>query len=47
MATRKLIVGCGYLGRRVARRWVAQGEAVFALTRSQDRADEFRATRIE
>ncbi len=42
MATRKLIIGCGYLGSRVARRWIAQGDTVFALTRSADRAGEFR-----
>ncbi len=29
-----LIVGCGYLGRVVARRWLARGFRVFALTRS-------------
>jgi nucleoside-diphosphate-sugar epimerase len=28
-----LIVGCGYLGRRVARRWTASGKPVAALTR--------------
>jgi len=28
-----LIVGCGYLGRRVAARWVAAGRRVAALTR--------------
>ena len=28
-----LIVGCGYLGRRVAARWVAAGRRVVALTR--------------
>ena len=47
MPTRKLIIGCGYLGRRVARRWIAQGETVFALTRSAERAREFRASGIE
>lgn len=34
----KLIFGCGYLGERVARRWLAEGETVCALTRSADRA---------
>jgi len=38
MTTSKLIIGCGYLGRRVGRRWLAQGDSVFALTRSTDRA---------
>ncbi len=36
-----LIVGCGYLGRRVAEAWRADGRAVYALTRG--RADELRA----
>lgn len=35
----KLIIGCGYLGRRVARHWVAQGDVVHALTRSTANAD--------
>src|SRR5262245_41380382 len=47
MPTRKLIIGCGYLGRRVARSWIAQGDTVFALTRSAGRASEFRASGIE
>jgi nucleoside-diphosphate-sugar epimerase len=29
----KLIFGCGYLGRRVAQRWRAAGEVVYAVTR--------------
>ncbi len=37
----KLIIGCGYLGLRVARRWLDEGETVHALTRSADRAIEF------
>src|SRR4051794_23967459 len=28
-----LVIGCGYLGRRVAARWVAAGRRVYALTR--------------
>ena len=36
----KLIVGCGYLGGRVADIWMAQGHVVYALTRSPTRADE-------
>jgi|SRR5262245_28421480 len=47
MPIRKLIIGCGYLGRRVAGRWIAQGNSVFALTRSTKRAEEFRASGIE
>ncbi|HTU24553.1 MAG TPA: SDR family oxidoreductase [Pirellulales bacterium] len=38
----KLIFGCGYLGRRVARRWLSAGETVFAVTRSAARAEDFR-----
>ena len=36
----KLIIGCGYLGHRVARAWVADGHSVSALTRSTTRAAE-------
>lgn len=39
---RKLIVGCGYLGRRVAARWLAQGDEVQAVTRSTEHADHLR-----
>jgi nucleoside-diphosphate-sugar epimerase len=35
----KLIFGCGYLGLRVARRWLAAGDAVFAVTRTSQRAE--------
>jgi len=35
---RKLIIGCGYLGRRVARAWIQQGHVVTALTRSSANA---------
>jgi nucleoside-diphosphate-sugar epimerase len=35
---RRLIVGCGYLGRRVAARWKNAGDEVFALTRSEQNA---------
>jgi nucleoside-diphosphate-sugar epimerase len=34
----KLIFGCGYLGLRVARRWLKSGQTVFAVTRSVDKA---------
>ena len=37
----KLVVGCGYLGERVAKRWVEQGDDVHVLTRSEERAKEF------
>ncbi len=34
----KLVVGCGYLGLRVARRWQALGHDVYTTTRSESRA---------
>jgi nucleoside-diphosphate-sugar epimerase len=37
----KLILGCGYLGARVARLWRAAGDQVYAVTRKPDRATEF------
>jgi nucleoside-diphosphate-sugar epimerase len=40
-----LILGCGYLGRRVAERWLAQGRRVAALTRRN--ADSLAALGIE
>jgi nucleoside-diphosphate-sugar epimerase len=40
-----LILGCGYLGRRVAWRWVEQGRRVFALTRGN--SEQLRALGIE
>lgn len=46
MATR-LIFGCGYLGRRVTRRWLEQGDRVIALTRKQATAEAFRSEGIE
>lgn len=39
---RKLVVGCGYLGQRVAAKWAEAGDEVFALTRSEERAAAFR-----
>lgn len=38
----RLIVGCGYLGSRVARRWIEAGSRVLATTRSADRAETLR-----
>lgn len=40
-----IIIGCGYLGRRVARLWQDQGKHVIALTRR--RGDELRGLGIE
>ena len=37
---RRLIIGCGYLGRRAARAWQERGDAVWALTRSTRHASE-------
>ncbi len=45
--TTRLIVGCGYLGRRVAARWVGAGDTVFALTRSRNHADELTSRGIQ
>lgn len=42
----RLIVGCGYVGRRVARRWIAEGDKVWGLVRSADRATQLQAEQI-
>jgi nucleoside-diphosphate-sugar epimerase len=42
-----LVIGCGYLGRRVAARWVAAGHRVYATTRSAARGAELRALGAE
>jgi nucleoside-diphosphate-sugar epimerase len=38
----KLVIGCGYLGERVARRWLDAGHTVVIATRSEGRAEAFR-----
>jgi nucleoside-diphosphate-sugar epimerase len=38
----KLIIGCGYLGERVARKWREAGHSVAVVTRSDGRADVLR-----
>jgi nucleoside-diphosphate-sugar epimerase len=43
----RLVVGCGYLGERVARRWLAAGDRVVAVTRRPARAAELAAAGIE
>jgi nucleoside-diphosphate-sugar epimerase len=43
----KLILGCGYLGRRVASRWRERGEKVFAVTQMGDRAEELAAAGLD
>ncbi|MCA9123462.1 MAG: SDR family oxidoreductase [Planctomycetaceae bacterium] len=42
----KLILGCGYLGRRVAQAWLGDGHEVLALTRSLETAARLRARGI-
>ncbi|MCH2594316.1 MAG: SDR family oxidoreductase [Pirellulales bacterium] len=37
---RKLIFGCGYLGKRVAKQWLDAGATVYVVTRSPGRAQE-------
>ena len=44
---RRLIFGCGYLGRRVAAAWNKAGDEVFALTRSEANAQRLRESGIE
>lgn len=39
--TTRLIFGCGYLGRRVAEAWLQQGDRVYAVTRSAERAAQW------
>lgn len=43
----RLVVGCGALGARVARRWHAAGDRVWAVTRRPARAAELAATGLE
>jgi nucleoside-diphosphate-sugar epimerase len=38
----RLVIGCGYLGLRVAGRWQRRGDEVFAVTRSAERASVLR-----
>lgn len=44
---RRLIFGCGYLGRRVAAAWLKNGDEVSALTRSQETVRKLRESGIE
>jgi nucleoside-diphosphate-sugar epimerase len=39
----KLIFGCGYLGKRIAKLWQEAGETVFVVTRSSSRAGELQS----
>lgn len=45
--TRSLILGCGYLGERVARLLIERGDQVWGTTRSESRARELTALGIE
>ena len=36
----KLVFGCGYLGLRVAQRWLASGDVVHVVTRNEQRAQQ-------
>jgi len=38
----KLIVGCGYLGRRVARRWIDAGDSVVGVVRHEEHSEQLR-----
>ncbi len=39
----KLVLGCGFLGRRVAALWHQEGHRVWATTRNPQRAEEWRS----
>lgn len=41
MNKHRLIFGCGYLGYRVAKRWLAAGDRVSVVTRNQNRLKQF------
>jgi putative transcription antitermination factor YqgF len=43
----RLVVGCGYLGSRVAARWAEAGDRVWAITRSPARASELASRGLE
>lgn len=43
----KLVIGCGYLGRRVAALWKEGGHHVFATTRNTRHAQDLQQARLE
>lgn len=43
---KKLIIGCGYLGQRVAKAWLNNPDEVWALTRSPERGETWRSSGI-
>ncbi len=45
--TDRLIIGCGYLGRRVATKWLSQGDRVFAITRRDENARALKELGVE
>lgn len=47
MKSVRLIVGCGYVGSRVASHWLAKGDRVLAITRTEERGAELRNAGIE
>lgn len=38
----RLIIGCGYVGERVASRWIEQGDQVFATVRTEHKASKLK-----
>ncbi len=47
LQSRRLVVGCGYLGERLAARWLTEGSRVWGVVRSESRAAELAARGIE
>ena len=43
----RLIIGCGYLGRRIAQRWLREGYCVSGTTRTPDHAAELGRLGVE
>lgn len=41
MSNHRLIFGCGYVGERVAKRWLSDGDRVTVVTRNAERAETF------
>lgn len=44
---KRLIIGCGYLGLPVGRRWVESGDQVWAMTRSRARWNELETAGLQ
>ena len=47
MSLRKFVIGCGYLGLRVAKKWREAGHTVYVTTRSEKRSEELRRQGFE